>query len=71
MTQTPFFFLSRLTQQELAALSLSVDPAVASVRTLMMAAERLYTDSPEFKAGIQAFVTAGVITAERAVELLK
>jgi len=71
MTQTPYFFLRRLTPQELAALSLSTDPAAAATRTLMLAAERLYTESSEFQAGLQAFVTAGIITAERAVELSK
>lgn len=69
-----FDFVRRLTIQEHAAVVASTDPVVMAFhdRLLITAAQqrRIYANDPEAQAGIGYLASVGILTAERAAEVL-
>jgi hypothetical protein len=66
---TPLQILSRMTQEEEAALNGSTDVAVQIVRNRLAAASEVRADDPRTAEGAAILVAKGILTAERADEI--
>ena len=67
---TKLMFLTRFTIQERIAIRTSTDPIVNDVMSLFDAASYISVSDANTVQGIQYFVTVGLLTAERAQEIL-
>lgn len=67
---TKLAFLNRFTSQERVAIRASVDPIVIDFMELMNAASEIDRTNPDTVAGINYLVTVGLLTAQRAQEVL-
>ena len=64
-------YLIEFTFQEMAAISLSQDFTIAALRLLMASwAGEVWSDDQRVQTGLQALVATGIITQERADEIL-
>lgn len=69
---TPFQFKSRLTAQERIAIRAAAasDPVVADFLDMLGSASEVLTGDPQTIAGVDYMVSVGLLTAERAAEVL-
>jgi hypothetical protein len=69
---TKLAFLKRLTFAERVAIETAAgtDPEVRVVKESLMAANEIRVDDPEMVAGIELYVTKGLIAEERKAEIL-
>lgn len=64
-------YLTEFTFEEMAAISLSQNPTIAALRLLMASwAGEVWSDDPRVLAGLQELVLVGILTQERANEIL-
>ena len=64
-------FIAEFTMEEISAISLSTDPTIAALRLILTTWNNsVYSDDPRVIAGLDAIQTAGIITAERRVQIL-
>lgn len=69
---TPLELLSRLTPGELSAITVAAmnDPGVAQWQTMLLAAGEIRSDDQRTLDGIAFAVSKGILTAERAAEVM-
>ena len=64
-------FIAEFTMAEISAISLSTDPTIAALRLILSTwLNSVYSDDTRIVAGLDAIQTAGIITAERRVQIL-
>lgn len=69
IVRSPLEILSRMTQEEEAALASSSILAVVIVRNRLIAASEVRSDDPRTAEGKAILITYGILTAERAAEI--
>jgi len=64
-------FLAEFSLAEMAGIGLSTDPTIAALRLMLSVwAGQIYSDDPRVVTGIDAIEAAGILTAERAAQIL-
>lgn len=65
-------FLAEFTPPEMAGIGLSVDPTVAGLRFLLSGwRSAVHSDDPRVSQGLDALVSAGIISEERRGQILR